>query len=148
MRLMFVFLCCSIMGCANPVIKKQDRDTSGKFDGSWTANAFIKKHTTVLEGAGRKWRVRCGEEKFSFPLYINFGRISAPGMVNGGGYIKEDGTFYSNWELENTQDAGLYANRRLIFAGALGDLEGEGSVILTVDSPTQGCKGKVRFTKN
>ena len=126
-------------------IKPEERDTSGKFDGTWVASAHIEWQMTRIED----FRLTCYEDSFSLPLYITDGQLYLSfGLIKGVGYIKEDGTFYFNWEIENTKKANMGANRRLIFSGSLGDLEGEGTVVVTFDHPTQGCKGKTTIVKN
>ena len=133
-----------LTGCASQGIKPEERDTSGKFDGTWVASAHIKKHMTRIED----FRLTCYEDSFSLTIRITDGSMSTPWSNNGVGYIKEDGTFYSNWEIENTKKAYTGANRRLIFSGSLGVLLGEGTVVVTFDHPTQGCKGKITIVKN
>ena len=133
-----------LTGCASQGIKPEERDTSGKFDGIWVASAHIKWHMTRIDD----FRLTCYEDSFSLPIRITDGSISTPRSNNGVGYIKEDGTFNFNWEIENTKKAYTGANQRLIFSGSLGDLEGEGTVVVTFDHPTQGCKGKTTIVKN
>ena len=142
-----VFLLCGLIAsCASQGIKSiepEERDRSGKFDGTWVASANIKRHMTRISNI----RLTCYEDSFSLTIRITDGSISTPRSNNGVGYIKEDGTFYFNWEIENTKKAYMGANRRLIISGSLGDLEGEGTVVVTFDHPTQGCKGTVTLKK-
>ena len=141
-----VFLLCGLIaGCASQGIKPEERDRSGKFDGAWLASAHIKKHMTRIED----FRLTCPEKVFSLPLYITDGQLYLSSeLVKGGGYIKEDGTFYFNFQLDNTKKSNLIENQRLILSGSLGVVMGEGDVVITYNHPTQGYKGKTTIVKN
>ncbi len=103
-------------------IKPEERDRSGKFDGGWIASAHIKRQAPVYDGM----RLTCNDNKFSFSLYIDDGRITIPDLSRGDGYIKEDGTLYLNGKLDK-----IDIDRRLIFSGQLSGDKGEGKVVIT-----------------
>jgi hypothetical protein len=134
-----------LTGCASQGIKPEERDTSGKFDGIWVASAHIKEHMTRIDD----FRLTCYENSFSLPLYITDGQLYLSSeLVKGGGYIKEDGTFYFNFQFDKTKKSNMIENQRLILSGPLGVVMGEGDVVITYNHPTQGCKGKTTIVKN
>ena len=145
--LIFSTILLLFVGCASKVVDQEQRDTTGKFDGDWMLAAQLKKQIVMITGTDTRWRLRCPDESFSFPIRINDGRVASQVGSGEEGYVTEDGTFYANWQLSGTRTLHMSEDSRLIFSGSLEESSGNGKLVYTHDHPSQGCNGTFTLLK-
>jgi len=131
--------------------KASDKDTTGVFDGSWTANVQKSATVQVLPG---NWQANCNGNASTFNMKVNKGQIQfyAEGKTQSS-YVNNKGEFRFDVPLfdKATASAGSSgqigrASRTLIVYGSLKSAKGRITYGIA-EFGNNGCTAVIKFTK-
>lgn len=144
-----------VAGCGSGEVREADRDTTGRYDGTWTATVEEGQRSWQTFGT---WRVRCESEASRSTFDVDGGALSwradfGEGTETFTTWVDADGDFrvempFTRRSDTSHRDGENFERFKLIYRGTLDEAPTTGSYVFGyAQFGYQGCRYRVRYER-